>query len=140
MLCTKIEERPQLQNHLNQRDRHREIPKTKKMAQTATEHKACHKCGNLPPQPAAPCPARTAECPNCGKKGQYRRVCRLASTVNELVEDTDGLFLDEVSSGEEPWRVDNDLRGSKVTFKIDTGADVTAIPEQVRPPCSEAKS
>lgn len=29
------------------------------------------------------------------------------------------------------WLADIDIRGSKVSFKIDTGADVTAIPEQV---------
>lgn len=51
--------------------------------------------------------------------------------MNELAEDTDGLFLGEVSSGEKPWIAEIGLKGSKMTFKIDTGTDVTAIPEQV---------
>lgn len=51
--------------------------------------------------------------------------------MNEVAEDMDGLFLGEVASGEEPWMADINIRGIKVTFKIDTGADVTAIPEQV---------
>lgn len=64
------------------------------------EQKACHKCGKSPPHPAVQCPAKTAECHNCGKRGHYGRVCRLAKSVNELAEDTDELFLGEVSSGE----------------------------------------
>lgn len=49
--------------------------------------------------------------------------------MNEVAENMDGLFLGEVASGEEPWMADINIRGSKVTFKIDTGADVTAIPD-----------
>ncbi|KAK0131436.1 hypothetical protein N1851_033838 [Merluccius polli] len=106
-------------------------PKFNKMAPSATELKTCHKCGKSPPHPAVQCPAKSAECHICHKRGHYGRTCRLANTVNEVAEDMDGLFLGVVSSGDEPWMADIDLKGSKVTFKIDTGADVTAIPEQV---------
>lgn len=105
--------------------------KAKAATHTATGNKACHKCGKSPSHPAVQCPARNAECHSCGKRGHYGKVCRLISSVNELAEDTDGLFLGEVSSGEDPWMADIGLQGRKVTFKIDTGADVTAIPETV---------
>ncbi|CAM4728520.1 unnamed protein product [Leuciscus chuanchicus] len=40
------------------------------------------------------------------------------------------LFLGEVDSGEEPWLADINVSGHKVTFKLDSGADVSAISEQ----------
>lgn len=131
MHCTKIRGKPQNAKQFNAKGHTQGNAKTKKTTQTATEQKACHKCGKSPPHPAVQCPTRNAECHNCGKRGHYGKVCRLASTVNELAEDTDGLFLGEVSSGEKPWMAEIGLKGSKMTFKIDTGTDVTAIPEQV---------
>ena len=37
--------------------------------------------------------------------------------VDEVAGDLDGLFLGELDTGEEPWRADINVRGSKVTFK-----------------------
>lgn len=51
--------------------------------------------------------------------------------MHEVTEDTDGLFLGEVASGEEPCMADINIGSSKVTFKVDTGADVTASEEGV---------
>lgn len=98
------------------------------MVQSRTESKACHKCGKSPSHPAFQCPIKSAECHNCG---HYGKVCRSISTVNEGTEDMDELFLGEVTSGEEAWMADINIRGGEVAFIIDTGADVNAIPEQV---------
>ena len=35
--------------------------------------------------------------------------------------DVDELFLGEVGSGEDPWMADISIRGSTVSFEIDTG-------------------
>lgn len=69
----------------------------------------------------------------------FGRVCRSASSVNAVAEDTgelhdaDGLFLGSVTSEDTkgPWMADINVKGRKVTLKIDTGADVSAIPEHV---------
>lgn len=68
---------------------------------------------------------------NCGKRGHFGKVCRSRKTVNEVAEDVDGRFLGVLASGEDPWMADIGIRGSTVSFKIDTEADVTAISEQV---------
>lgn len=60
-------------------------------------------------------------------RGNYGKVCKLASTVNEAVGEIKGVFLREMASAsEEPWLVTvvRHMRGSKVPFKIDTGEDV----------------
>lgn len=111
----------------------------KKPIQTKGGYQSCNKCGKSPSHPASQCPAKTVECRNCGKRGHYGRVCRSASSVNAVAEDTgglhdtDGLFLGTVTSedSEGPWMADIIVKGRKVTFKIDTGADVSAIPEHV---------
>lgn len=51
--------------------------------------------------------------------------------MDEVAGDLGGRFLGELDTGEEPWRADINMRGSKVTFKQDSGADLTAIPEQM---------
>ena len=51
--------------------------------------------------------------------------------MHAVTEDNDSLFLGAVDAGDDPWTVDVGIRGSTVRFKIDTGADVTVIPEQV---------
>lgn len=56
---------------------------------------------------------------------------RHSLTVNEVAEDVDGRFLGALASGEDPWMADIGIRGSTVSFKIGTEADVTAISEQV---------
>lgn len=42
--------------------------KARKTVQNKVEHKACPKCGKSPSHPAFQCPAKSAECHNCGKR------------------------------------------------------------------------
>lgn len=44
------------------------------------------------------------------------------SVGNKEAEDVDGLFLGEMTSGEEPWMAGIAISNSKVPFNIDTGA------------------
>ena len=96
--------------------------------------KQCRKCGKSPSHPPSQCPANDVTCRGCGKKGHYQRVCLSSRTVNEVQEDSEdgSLFLGSVSSDkEDPWTVNLLLKNRKVQFKIDTGADVTVIPDYV---------
>lgn len=104
--------------------------KPDKPVQNKAENRACGKCGKSPSHPVSQCPAKSADCHNCGKRGHFGKVCRSNGNVHEVAEDVDELFLGVVASGEDPWMADISLRGSTVSFKIDTGADVTAISEQ----------
>ncbi|KAJ8332613.1 hypothetical protein SKAU_G00424020 [Synaphobranchus kaupii] len=74
--------------------------------------------------------SKNADCHNCGKRGHYGRVCKSEKTVSAVSEDS-AVLLGVVDAGEEPWTVDVGVRHTKVAFKIDTGADVTVMPEQV---------
>lgn len=104
--------------------------KSPKFQQTKHDSKACSRCGKAPAHAAVQCPAKNAECHNCGKRGHYGRVCKSSTSVNEVADSAAGLFLGEVDSGEEPWLADINVGGHKVTFKLDSGADVSAISEQ----------
>ncbi|KAJ8369269.1 hypothetical protein SKAU_G00092970 [Synaphobranchus kaupii] len=85
----------------------------------------------LSPMPShKKCPAKNADCHNCGKRGHYGRVCKSGKTVSAVTEDS-AVFLGIVDAGEEPWTVVIGVRHTKVAFKIDTGANVIAMPEQV---------
>ena len=94
--------------------------------------KACFWCGDTPPHGRLNCPAKEATCGRCGKKGHYTSVCRYPVRVGEVQEDTSDVFLGNISgTGRDPWKVDVQLGGQTVTFHIDTGAEVTVIPQRI---------
>ena len=91
----------------------------------------CHKCGSSPSHSKQDCPANKAKCHACGRKGHYSRVCRAPTSVNVVEEETDAIFLGSITIDGDPWMVNIDVHDSSVTFKIDTGADVTVLPHDV---------
>ncbi len=95
--------------------------------------KACYRCGKMPSHGKSECPATDAVCHNCGKMGHYGKVCRnSAKSLNAVTTEEEGsLFLGAVDAGKDPWTVQLQVRQKKVCFKIDTGADVTALPAEV---------
>lgn len=106
----------------------RKLPvKQHKDKQSGAEHKSCFKCGKS--HAKFQCPAKNADCHNCGKRGHYSNVCRSTKSVSAVTEDDD-VFLGTVDTGEQAWTVDLQVRQAKVRFKIDTGADVSVIPER----------
>jgi hypothetical protein len=63
------------------------------------------------------------------KKGHYASVCKSRSTVGE-VEDCG--FLGEVNSNDsELWIINLKVKDTDIQFKIDTGADLSVVPEDV---------
>ena len=79
------------------------------------------------------CPAREAVCHKCSKKGHFKSVCRSKTTIGDVTELEDEIaFLDTVTAkGKgQPWTVNLYLNNCLREFKIDTGADVTVVPEK----------
>ena len=101
----------------------------------------CTRCGKTPPHNRYECPARDATCYQCTKKGHFSTVCRSTGSVHAVqysdnTQDNTDNFLGAVESKHppmrvNPWTVPLTVNGTVITFKIDTGADVTGIPETV---------
>ena len=94
--------------------------------------KHCPRCGKEP-HSRENCPAKNAICNKCKKRNHFASVCR-SKTTSEVVTTTPApeAFLDNVASEtpEQAWVTRLELCGQVVTFKIDTGAEVTAINEE----------
>jgi hypothetical protein len=81
------------------------------------------------------CPVRDVTCHRCNRRGHYKMQC-YAKTVLEVIPDEkgdhlDSAFLDTVTADhEKTWTTTTQLGGKDVAFKMDTGAEVTAISEE----------
>ncbi|XP_029706269.1 uncharacterized protein [Takifugu rubripes] len=99
------------------------------------EQRGCGRCGKTPSHSLTNCAARDAECHKCHKKGHYAALCKTKpSSVHEIQEEeVETVFLGSVSAGgqSKTWQKTLILNGQQTTFKLDTGADVTAIPAKV---------
>ena len=109
---------------------------------------ACTRCGRSPPHDRQRCPAKDAACHKCGKRGHFKAMCRSVRNVGEVYQDTDSAskeaFLGAVGTEQsDPWLVKVCLMKQTVEFHIDTGAEVSVIPQQLynrlgRPPLTRA--
>ena len=78
------------------------------------------------------CPAKDATCHKCKKKGHFSSQCHSKVPQNTKVDEViDEVFLDtlteEQDGSPQTWKVTLRLDGEEVLFKVDTGAEVTAI-------------
>ena len=101
----------------------------------------CSRCGKSTPHGRQQYPADQATCHRCHKKGHFKRCCKTKGGINEVKQDGDiGLtgdsgdeFLGTVNadtvSANKPWTAVLQLNNRTIEFKVDTGADVTVIPE-----------
>ena len=92
--------------------------------------KKCTRCGKEQ-HARDKCPAKDATCHRCQRKGHYSAMCyaKTISTVSEDASSLDTAFLDSASTDQEnAWFADVQM-GEQETlkFKLDTGAEVTAI-------------
>jgi len=96
----------------------------------------CGWCGRRKHQCNKQCPARNAICHNCKNRGHSKAYClskpSAASTATEETEE-DAAFLGMLSSKAQEsttWRSTLSLNNREVQFKLDTGAEVTAVSEE----------
>ena len=100
----------------------------------ADNSKHCTRCGKEP-HSRDKCPAKDAICNRCQKKGHYGAQC-LTKHKKASVDSTSGLdtaFLDSTTnetSNESAWFTNIRVGEHMVKFKMDTGAEVTAISHQ----------
>lgn len=104
---------------------------------------SCGYCGSSRNRhPREQCPARGEECHRCGKKGHFGKVCRskpristvdthpvAAGKMEEQWAYISALNDEDIDMEEEPpWKEPVEVNGRDVLFKLDTGADVSAVP------------
>ena len=112
-------------------------PKGGPRQRSGTNHK-CTRCGKGP-HSRQTCPARDAVCHTCQKKGHYRSQCFSRSVANvvtpslESDEEEKGFYLNTVvsKSQSKSWNSKVLIDGKVVTFKVDTGAEVTVLAENI---------
>ena len=94
----------------------------------------CTRCGYDKHKEGQKCPARMATCHKCNRKGHFSAKCFSKTVALVTSTEDSGLetaFLGVMSSQRGlPWMSDIQLQGETVRFKLDTGADVTAISTQ----------
>ena len=108
-------------------------------ASTASQRHSskCKRCGKGP-HSRQQCPAKDAVCYNCRKKGHYSGQClskssKEATKVSEIstTEDPSVAYLSTIGTREETsWLSTVAVNSEPMKFKVDTGAEVTALTEE----------
>lgn len=100
----------------------------------------CTRCGDANGHNFQHCPAKEEVCNSCRKKGHFARVCRSkklqevhVATLTEDCTARDIAFLGSLTSDSctKPWMIKLKVDDCNAEFKIDTGADVTAVPKKL---------
>ena len=118
-------------------------------AKPSSGGKLCTRCGRASHSSGTQCPAIGATCKRCKHKGHFASQCfskAMLLPANEVLVKTeegessveeeeltlDDAFLDAVTSESHPtsWTAPILLNKMKAVFKLDTGAEATAITEQ----------
>ena len=114
---------------------------TGKTTSSASKPPSCTRCGRSPPHGRQHCPANQATCHRCHKKGHFKHSYKTKVGIKEIKQEGDsdftsgneGEFLGTVDADtvntSKPWTVVLQLNNRALEFKVDTGADVTVIPE-----------
>jgi hypothetical protein len=116
----------------------KDINRMKFKEQSIKQQEKCWFCG-YERHPRDKCPAVKAKCKSCGRIGHFAKLCRsksmkrLEEEVNKEQEE-EVLYKVSLSDNKDKYRVQvkmfhNDSYIDQGTFLIDTGADVTAVPE-----------
>ena len=108
--------------------RHLQSETGKKGRQPNNSSKPCTRCGRGP-HARDKCPAKDAVCHWCKRKGHFMSCC-LTKSVSERSQEShlDTAFLDTLTDKSAiSWHEQIMLNGKLIPFKLDTGAEVTAI-------------
>ena len=95
--------------------------------------KLCSRCGKGPHR-RDNCPAKDATCHKCHRKGHFSAQCfsKTVSAVTTEDEFTEESYLDcVVSETTTTWKATVKVGNLPTVFKLDTGAEVTAVSEEV---------
>ena len=95
----------------------------------------CIRCGRRKHQGNEKCPAKNVRCHNYKKRGQFKAHClsktSQASTGEVEAEEEGAAFLGMLSSeSSSSWRSTVSFNHKAVEFKLDMGAEVTAVSEE----------
>ena len=107
-----------------------------KVRHQKTGQSLCNFCGYE--HPPRQCPAYGKRCKFCEGRHHFERVCNKKKKENsarqnevqvsyQSSDSDDVAYLMSVDSDKEPWRQDLIVDGCSLTFKIDTGADVSCM-------------
>ena len=95
----------------------------------------CGNCGYAPHSSTDQCPARGKRCGKCGKKNHFAALCRQKTvhTVEDAnidSDDSEDFYIECVHSTthKDQAFVELTCNGTKMPFKIDTGAQVNVLP------------
>ena len=108
-----------------------------KAAQQRNPSSSCTRCGNQ--HEPGKCLAQKVTCFRCHKRGHFKSQCFSQGTSQKVAdkeidsvkgEAVETVFLGPVGEGESSWMAEISVCGQYLPFKIDTGADVTAISEE----------
>ena len=128
-------------------DNARRNPRNGRPGKFGDRQKRCTRCGRGPHN-LERCPARLAACHKCQKLGHFSVVCRSKSSsgsVDTVKEEPDtdsdeNAFLDAIDGkGRACWTVNVLINSQEKQFKLDTGAEVTAISEDCYHTLKDAK-
>lgn len=98
----------------------------------------CYRCGRANVR-GHQCAARNAECHKCKKVEHFAVVCR-SRVVEEIMSHRaaesgeEAHFVGEITDVRDnyrAWTVTLQINGTKIDFKIDTGADTSVISENI---------
>ena len=121
-------------------DIHKRKPsKDKRPTENKQEH--CTRCGKTPSHTRQNCPAKDSVYHRCKKKGHFQSQCKSMKAINSIMsdipEESENAFLGTICSTNSrttEWLVELYLNKVPVTFKINTGTEVIAIPEAIVAP------
>ena len=105
--------------------------RSKSKTPSNTRRNKCTRCGK-DACPREKCPSKDAECHRCKRKGHYGAMCfskAVAGSVEAAADSMDVAFLDTLTPArqETSWSALIHLNSKQTPFKLDTGAEVTAI-------------
>ncbi|UYV66964.1 K02A2.6-like [Cordylochernes scorpioides] len=100
---------------------------------SSNEKRKCFRCGYYQGHSKEQCPAKDAICNKCRKKGHFAKVCH-TKTIQEVSSSQNNAFIGIVGkqeNAEDKWCEVIKVNDQPIKFKIDTGAEVSVMPEEI---------